>query len=178
MNIFILSWNVHQCAEWYCNQHVSKILLEICQMLYSAHWCLSPDGWNADAPLNLKGARGYRKASPNHPMTVWTRQSRANYRWAAELGIALALEHNRRFGTLHSCNPHILWLSQNPPEVFGWKDSLTAYYATQGFPERVTPPPECMPKEYHDPNVVTAYHNYYRGEKLRFARWTHKSSGA
>jgi hypothetical protein len=172
MNIFILSWNVNQCAEWYCNQHVSKILLEICQMLYTAHHHHSPSGWDADVPLTLKGQRGYKKAHSNHPMTMWIRTHPGNYRWAAALGVALAVEHNKRFGTVHGCSSHIMWLSQNVPPALKCHDNPNSTYASEGFPDLVTPPPECMPMEYHHPNIITAYHNYYRGSKLQFARWS------
>ena len=34
-----------------------------------------------------------------------------------------------------------------------------------------TDPPQCMPDEYKDNNYVTAYRNYYKGEKEYFAKW-------
>ena len=36
MNIFFLSMNPEELAYMYCDQHVIKILLEICQMMYTA----------------------------------------------------------------------------------------------------------------------------------------------
>ena len=177
MNIFILSWNIHKCAQLYCDQHVVKILLEICQMLYTAHWHHSPDGWVDNAPLTKNGQRGYKKASENHPMTMWVRTSVENYKWAASLGMALAVEHNHRFGTVHGCSQHISWLYNNVPPTMHCSNSKTAVYSKDGFPSRVTAPPECMPIEYHHPNIVSAYHNYYKGSKLGFARWTNREMG-
>ena len=31
-------------------------------------------------------------------------------------------------------------------------------------------PPQCMPDQYRNKNYVTAYRNYYKGEKT-FAKW-------
>ena len=35
----------------------------------------------------------------------------------------------------------------------------------------ITPPPQCMPDEYRNKNYVTAYRQYYAGDKVRFAKW-------
>ena len=172
MNIFFLSWNYDECARLYCDQHVVKIILEIAQMLYTAHWTMSDDGWNTDAPFTKnKKTRGYKSAHPKHPMTLWVGNCRENYMWTVKFGMALACEHNKRFGTVHGCCDHLLWLFNNPPDSFANGNSVTARYATEGYPRNLSPPPMCMPSQYHADNVVLAYQNYYRGDKLRFARW-------
>jgi hypothetical protein len=38
MNLFILSSNPTEAAEAHADKHVVKMILEACQMLYSAHW--------------------------------------------------------------------------------------------------------------------------------------------
>ena len=43
MNLFILSWNFKECAEYLFDKHVSKILLEIVQMLCTAIQLVDPD---------------------------------------------------------------------------------------------------------------------------------------
>jgi hypothetical protein len=35
-----------------------------------------------------------------------------------------------------------------------------------------TPPPQCMPDEYKHKDYITAYKQYYIGEKKRFAKYT------
>jgi hypothetical protein len=40
MNIFALHPNPRKAARWHVNQHVVKMLLETCQLLYTAHWVL------------------------------------------------------------------------------------------------------------------------------------------
>ena len=34
------------------------------------------------------------------------------------------------------------------------------------------PPPQCMPDEYKHEDYITAYKQYYVGEKKRFAKYT------
>jgi hypothetical protein len=37
-----------------------------------------------------------------------------------------------------------------------------------------TEPPQCMPEEYKHKDFITAYRNYYVGEKKRFAKYTNR----
>jgi hypothetical protein len=37
-----------------------------------------------------------------------------------------------------------------------------------------TPFVQCMPEEYKGPDPVKAYRAYYLGEKMGFAKWTHR----
>ena len=47
MNIFFLSMNPEELAYMYCDQHVIKILLEICQMMYTAWFTpIKRNTWN------------------------------------------------------------------------------------------------------------------------------------
>ena len=164
MNIFFLSLKANKCAKMYCDQHVIKILLEIVQMLYTA-WHITglPPNWNP--PRTKSGARGYKKAHPNHPMCLWVRSSKSAYMFTAKLGMELACEYNARFGKCHACSKHILWLSTHIPETFTNVKSLTAYYGKFGIPQ-------CMPQEHHQFDPVKAYHSYYKTKT--FARWTNR----
>ncbi len=177
MNIFFLSWDVVECAHMYCDQHVVKILLEIVQMLYTAWWTTGGDAWNETAPFKKNsGQRGYLPVSnPKHGMVLWVRASKENYMWTALMGISLSIEFNKRFGKIHGCTEHALWLYQNPPTWFRDDRNEKAFYATVGFPSRLTPPPEAMPDQYKDTDIIKAYMNYYKGDKLSWARWSNPS---
>jgi hypothetical protein len=173
MNIFFLSFNVIECAKMYCDQHVIKILLEIVQMLYTAH---DQDFIKEFAPFNKnKTRRGYKGAHKNHPMTMWVRESQLHYMFAAKLGLALAVEYYDRFQIKkdhhmripHACSEHIVWLYDNPPKSFSGEKSKTAVYSKQGIPL-------CMPVDHHDIDVITAYKSYYTTKT--FGRWTTISS--
>ena len=166
MNIFFLSLDPEECATLYCDQHVIKILLEIVQMLYTAwHFSGEPD-WNSRAPYNkARTRRGYRTAHPNHPMCLWVRSSEEAYNLATDVGLALAIEYTTRFGKVHACSKHILWLKMNQPPSFGSIKSEKAYYSVQDIPE-------CMPEEHWNPDVTEAYRSYYKTKT--FARFFSK----
>ena len=68
MNIFILDKDPKTAAEYHCDKHVIKMILETAQMLCTAHW-----ETGSQAP--------YRATHKNHPCTKWTRLNTSNYKW-------------------------------------------------------------------------------------------------
>jgi len=129
MNLFVLGVGVKAAAEAHGDKHVVKMLLEACQMLYTAHWTsiypsilnkrpgyLSLPEHMKDAPNRKEGVPGFRPAHINHPCTKWIRARLGNYEWAAKLAIALADEYEFRWpGRIHSCKVHAEWLAKNIP---------------------------------------------------------------
>jgi hypothetical protein len=140
MNLFVLSSNPTEAAEAHADKHVVKMILEACQMLYSAHWtaaypellenksavavsraqkllALPPS--LLKAPTRGKDAKeqGYRPVHLHHPCTKWIRASLENYVWACDLAIAIGKEFTFRYGKIHSCQGHAEWLQQNPPVI-------------------------------------------------------------
>lgn len=174
MNIFFLDFDPRVCAFYYCDQHVNKILLEVVQMLYTCIHCSGIS--TTSAPLTKSGANGYRKAHVNHPMTMWVRSSKENYKWACRHAASLALEYHKRYSKVHACTKHVEWLSRQYKHIICNEDtSPTAYYAPG--PPGTTNAPECMPDEYKDPSLVKSYMLYYRYEKFKFARYKKLRSG-
>lgn len=166
MNIFFLSLDPKEIAELSCDQHVIKIQLEICQMLYTA-WFYSgeEDIVQANAPFTkTKTRRGYKPAHKKHPMTMWIASSHENYLYACRIGIALTLEYTRRYGKVHTCARHLMWLYDNKPSHFEERRSETAYYSQEGIPE-------CMPEQYRRPSITDSYRLYYMMDKMSFARY-------
>ena len=166
MNIFFLSLIPAEIAEMSCDQHVVKIQLEICQMLYTAWYYFNQEEYiHENAPFTKDGKRrGYRPAHKKHPMTMWVGSSLKNYIYACEIGIALTLEYTRRYGKIHTCAEHLVWLRNHHPSHFEEKRSDTAYYSQEGIPE-------CMPDDYKCESVVDAYQMYYMMEKMGFASY-------
>lgn len=166
MNIFFLSLDPSEIAQMSCDQHVVKIQLEIVQMLYMAwHFSGQAGEIEKNAPFTKDGTRrGYRPAHPKHPMTMWVASSLENYMYACEIGIALTLEYTRRYGKVHTCAEHLVWLRDHYPSNFEKRRSETAYYSVEGIPE-------CMPEQYRQPSIVDAYQLYYMVEKMSFARY-------
>lgn len=166
MNIFFLSLDPSENAHMNCDQHVVKIQLEIVQMLYTAwHYSEQEDYIKRCAPYTKDGTRrGYRPAHKKHPMTMWVGSSLENYLFACKIGMALTLEYTKRYGKIHTCAKHLLWLYDHHPSRFEKRVSETAYYSKEGIPE-------CMPKEYHSSSIIDAYQMYYMMDKMKFARY-------
>lgn len=162
MNLFLLSWNIEECAEFHCDKHVVKMILELVQMLYTC-WHVRVGSVPASAPL-CKSTQlpGYKKISNhNHPMAKWVRESRWNYNFTVKLASALCLEFFHRYGgKYHGCTCHVLWLAAHVPD-FDIRHQ--------------TPIPQCMPEQYKCPDdPVEAYRRYYIGDKKRFAVWKNR----
>ena len=172
MNIFFLSLIPVEIAHMSCDQHVVKIQLEICQMLYTAWYFSNQEAFiHENAPFAKDGVtRGYRPAHKKHPMTMWVASSLDNYMYACKIGIALTLEYTRRYGKIHTCARHLLWLHDNHPSTFEERRSDTAYYSKEGIPE-------CMPEQYRCESIVDACQLYYMMDKMSFARYKNITSG-
>lgn len=156
MNLFLLSLDPSECARWHCDKHVVKMILELVQMLYTAHHCTSSHTLSSAPLCKSTGRPGYKMAHKNHPMTKWVREKRSNYNFTVKLASALCVEFEYRYHHYHSCTNHVLWLASNVPDL------------PRGPKTQV---PQCMPEEYKDTCSVQAYRNYYIGDKARFAKW-------
>lgn len=133
MNIFLLSLVPREAAQWHVDKHVVKMILETCQLLYSAHWALGRPEILGPQSLSVAGLSklqktlhlpesmrsapdgGYRPVHIHHPCTVWTRRTIGNYMWLCELGKELLTEFEWRYGHKHKCEKHLMWLEKNPP---------------------------------------------------------------
>ena len=84
MNIFILDTDIQNCAQYHCDQHVTKMTLESVQILCTA--------------LNKKGfVTPYKSTYVKHPCVLWVERSYANFRWLRDLALALNAEYRYRF---------------------------------------------------------------------------------
>lgn len=143
MNIFFLDRDINKCAQYHCDKHVVKMILETAQLLCSAHWV-----GGQEAP--------YRKTHVNHPCSIWVRESLQNYLWLVKLGFTLCEEYTKRYGKIHKSQEVMNWCSKHLPNL-----------PNNGFTE----PPQCMPLQYKNEDPVQAYRNYYIGDKKSFAKW-------
>jgi len=147
MNIFALDELQEQTAQWHCNAHVVKMILETAQLLSGVHHFLCRGN---DYPI-------YKPTHLNHPCAIWARQNTANYHWLAKLGLELCKEYTYRYKKVHKSERVLLWLTENVPML---------------LPVAVehTPFALAMPDEHkRDNNPVESYRSYYltkRGGKL------------
>lgn len=148
MNIFILDSNIEKCAQYHCDQHVVKMILESVQMLCTA--------------LNKKGiSTPYKSTHMKHPCVLWVEQSFENFCWLQNLALALNNEYRFRFdkNSDHKSIPVLREISRHEFERRG----LTEFA-------------QAMPEKYKVPgNAVKAYRQFYLGEKMGFAKWTKRS---
>lgn len=141
MNIFYLDRNIQKCAQQHVNKHCSKMILEYVQLLCSA--------------LHLSGKDApYKLTHKNHPCAIWVRQSLRHWLYLWDLTQELHKEFQLRYEKPHKSG--IISESLDLPDIEdnGWVD-----------------PPQAMPDAYKHQDVVTAYRQYYIGEKQHIAKW-------
>lgn len=141
MNIFVLDRDPKIAAQQQCDKHVVKMVLESAQMLCTA--------------VNLTGGTAkYKATHKNHPCSVWTRQTRANFDWLKEHALALCEEYTRRYGKRHKSQDVIESVSN------------------ETIPDGTLQPfALAMPEHYRTEDPVESYREYYRCEKEEIAKW-------
>lgn len=178
MNIFVLDKDPVRAAQYHCDKHICKMILESAQMLCAAHWI----GWQRmlNPPTKLKQREmqawlrenvhanlqpPWKMTHVGHPCTQWTQRVWGNYMWHSRLGLALCEEYTRRYGREHKSLAVHRWLNRHIPPTFE---------STVSDPVGLTPFAVCMPEECKVPDdPVASYRNYYNQKKVRFARWAH-----
>ena len=93
MNIFILDENIEKCAQYHCDKHIIKMILESAQLLCTAHWInkyagfiprkLESKEWEKVREQKTNDPRDfpYLPTMHNHPCSIWVRSSLDNYEW-------------------------------------------------------------------------------------------------
>ena len=144
MNIFVLDKEVEKCAEYHCDKHVIKMILESAQML--------------SAVVRLNGHDiGYKLTHKNHPCTIWARESLSNYNWLVRLTRLLNYEYRYRYDKDINHKSYDLVKTLPIPDL----------------PDiGLTPFAQAMPEQYKNKNAVKAYRDYYINEKSSFLTWT------
>lgn len=146
MNIFFLDWDVEKNAQYHCDKHVVKMILETAQLLCGVHHM--SDHITVQIP--------YKLSHKNHPCAIWARESLTNYLYLGELGLELCREYTHRYGKKHKSQEIIEWCLLNKPQI-----------QDVGF----TTPPKAMPDEYKTEDVIESYRKYYLGAKKTFLTW-------
>lgn len=167
MNIFYLDPCPVQAAQWMCDKHVVKMILETAQLLSTAHRVL--DGTQIES-VSKSGRKVKRWVLPderenvlysathiNHPSAVWCRESQLNYKWLVKHFAGLCWEYNRRYNKNHKTSEISDWLEETP-------HNLKKYQFTN--------PPNCMDAKYIiSNNPVLNYQQYYRVGKAHIHAW-------
>jgi hypothetical protein len=159
MNLFILSLNWQECAQYMFDKHISKMILEAVQMLCTAKRLIDPDESDNDL---------YKISHKNHPVSIWIRQSQANFIWTLNMVDAMHTEWKFRY---------------NHPAEKMHKSYEVATYLSCVIPTEdkfpftgLTPFAQAMPDEFKSPDAVEAYRAYYQSKpKQKFATWKNRN---
>lgn len=171
MNIFYLHTDTQECAKQHLDKHVVKMILEYAQLLSTAHRLLDGHEYEGKSISGRKAMRWklednreenlYMASHMKHPSGMWCRETSGNYLWLYSLWRNLMKEYTFRYGKHHVAERLIPFLDNLPTNIKMGEQ---------------TPMPQCMPEQYKVPsNSIKAYHNYYIGDKQRFAVWTNRS---
>lgn len=160
------------CALMHVDKHVTKMVLEYCQLLSTAHRVLDgvliegkSDNGRKVTRYELDGLNEelfYKATHINHPSAIWVRQSKQNYVWLHALLAALCKEYTFRYGKVHKCERDYLveYLTEPPINI-----------PNKPFTE----PTPAMDKMYIIKNdSLNSYRNYYRQGKKHLANWSGK----
>jgi len=181
MNIFVLDSSPVLAAQYQCDKHVVKMIVESAQMLSTAHRLL--DGkmslvdklsaktgkirkskvWQlADKQLD---STLYRVCHQNHPCTLWTIESMANYIWHYEHFCALCDEYTYRYSKKHMTDAKLRFILDAAPQ------NIPDIPQTQ-FRLAMKSQPQCINPD--DP--IASYRAFYQTKQGRFTmKWSKRN---
>ena len=175
MNIFYLDKHHKLAAEYHCDKHVVKMIIEYAQLLSTAHRVLDGNHYFGLTSNRRKIHRWllndhreqilYKASHVNHPSAIWVRESLDHYQWLWNLAMDLCQEYRHRYGGENDKQHKTSLVIQN------------LSFAPDNIPRigLFSEPPQAMPEDAKIPgDSVTAYRNYYKMYKTRFARWTNR----
>lgn len=141
MNIFFLDKDPYKAAEYLCDKHVVKLVLESAQIMSTVY------NLSHDKDLDFT----YRTTHKNHPCTIWARECFENYQWLSRHAVGLLLEYTHRYNKIHASTDIITRCCYVPDSV--------------PINGEMTPPAQAMPEEYRNEDPVVAYRDYYFYDK-------------
>lgn len=148
MNIFFLDKDPVKAAQYHCNKHVVKMIVETLQILSAVHHRYG---------THVTGM--YKPTHAHHPCTIWAGDSTLHYKWTVQLLLALLYEYTHRYGKIHK------GFAMYPLFVKPPRSMPTLTWQT---------PAKAMPEHLRKTTVVNAYRRYYIEHKAHFAVWTNR----
>lgn len=158
MNIFALDNDPRLAAQYLCDKHISKMIVESAQLLstLARHMC-------GNAKCDAVGL--YKSTHTKHPCQLWLREHHHNWGWLWQHVVWIHSQWRLRYRHFDVEHKSML-VAQQAAILLGKHSGIDINI------ENHTPFVQCMLEKYRilgDP--VTAYRNYYRGEKAGFAKW-------
>lgn len=152
MNIFVLDTDPVQAAQFHCDKHVVKMVLESTQILSTLH--------HVHGDVSKLSVTPYAKTHHHHPCVIWAGESEANFNFLVDLTEALFDEYTYRYEKLHKSSQVFNEVKHKPSRIP--EGDLTQFALA-------------MPEQYKCDDPVESYRAYYRGDKHGFAKWTHRA---
>ena len=147
MQIFVLDRNPKKAAKMLCDKHVVKMIVESAQILTTIHHLYD----------SKQKHLVYKKTHEKHPCVIWAGNSKENYLWLLEHLSELIKEYEYRYGKFHKTT-EIKKILETPPKGL-LSVGLTDFA-------------QAIPEEYKQKNAIKAYREFYKKEKMHFAKWT------
>ena len=149
MNLFALDTNPEVAAQYHCDSHTVKMVLESAQILSTVghKYGLTPP---------------YRATHRSHPAVLWSGENNSNLLWTIDLFKFLLKEYKFRYNKIHASTVVYNWINGNIIELF---EKMPLGQMTDFV--------QCMPEQYRSNNPVESYRQYYINEKASFAKWQH-----
>ena len=155
VNLFYLDHDPKKCAQYYCDKHVNKIMIEISQILSQIHHKIG----TKTPPYKLCSG-----ISDNLAPFKWASTSIGNYNYCAKLAKCLLNEYRHRYGNKeHKCENAINWHLENVPEGIKRKNK-TKFLLTENV--------KIYTKYFKDP--VLASRIMYVDFKCKNDKWTNR----
>lgn len=172
MNIFFLDQDPQKAAEYHCDKHVVKMILESAQLLSTAHRFLDGKQYTELSKNNRRLKRWYlpderedilyKGSFLNHPCGVWVRESSSNYEWLYFLFSFLCDEFTYRYNKTHLTDTKLREPLGRLPENIHFGDFT--------FPALAMPDYCKIDNDY-----VASYRNYYLKEKTHILNWSKRN---
>lgn len=154
MNLFILDADPNVSAICHTDKHVVKMPTETAQMLSFVYH--DPAYWDKPIPEFIMA---FSKTHYKHPCSIWIRESRSNFLYAAHLGLALYCEYQYRYA-----NPA---KHQRAKMIFDYAINYTPALPQIGLTKFVT----AMDAAYTSEDPIESYRRYYRDGKQHLHSW-------
>ena len=164
MNIFAVDVDPIKAANQLPDKHVTKMILESCQMLslvFSSHY------WDIGEVLKVDGTpfKTAKGAFKKHPCTIWAAASVENCAWLIQHACGLCVEFNFRYGKQHGLTKSVFETKRLFQCETG--DPIVVFRNIVGFAR-------AMPDEFKLDNTiddVTAYQRYVSSKPWVFENY-------
>jgi len=100
MNLFVTSLSPKQAVKSLDTKRLNKMILETAQMMSTALRC-----------YHCSDSQLYKKTHENHPVSIWVRETKANYMWTLTYLVSAIEEYFNRRGVVHKSHQlvNIFW---------------------------------------------------------------------